>query len=374
MINNTQNLELRQQLNVQKLKLPKLSKAWVQLQNALLAAKVSFNLNLNNASWQGQFVESSILPRSWKCVLNLKIGGQECDCYLENLTPFAEPPLNVQDFHVIPKELLHIIIENNSKSILESLSKTFGYSCELEDFHLNSNNEPLSESDLNQSIAFKLCSVNSEHKDVTFGFITSLPKPLMQSLLSNVEQYTNELTQEDASIPPVLAKANTVLNLIWQWQPMSLLELEQLAIGDCLLLPLDKNINILLNLGNAFAKAQLNLNTRVITVESFMQDNIENLADQTNVELDTPTENPAEDNASPLAQPTDCPIAVQCQLGSVSLSLNEVSKLSAGMVLGPLASLESAVNICIGNTSIGRGSIVDIDGRVGVQITEIFSK
>ncbi len=366
MEDTTAKKQLKQHKEAQKLNIPIMTEGWMHVYNAVLANKLALTLPLDTGYWQCTIHNTSVLPKQWQCLLHISVGGHMCDCYLENLAPFATAPLNTDDFPFLPKELLHIIIQNLVQNTLQSMAEVLNYPCELHDFtFFDLEYEP--DYTNPQGLLFALENTEKDSSP-TRAYITNIAIPLYKIFLDCVEN-TAPFEQE-YSLPIALAQARINLNVAWQAKHLHVQDIQELAVGDCLLLP-PNNEQIAITLcvphTKFKAKAQLNFFTKEIILESYMQDNPYE-------QEEIPQNATNEENESTYANPLHCPIPVQCHLGSVSLSIEDISKLSPGMVLGPMESLDAPVHICVGNACIGRGSLVDIEGRIGVQISEIFKK
>ncbi len=358
-------------MNVQKFNPQTLSTVYARLQNAILATKPNILINAGEKKWQCELLfDDNIFSRTWACVMQINIASHKCNCYLESLVPLILPPLEAKHIPFLPAELLDIIIENNATAFLQNLSKILEIDCSLVTFNLldqsfNGNNV--------QSLSFTL-NDTANAGNLTRGIITDLPQTLLEILEQKIIVYKQE-HESNADLNLTQEFENTKINIavVWQTKPLMLNDIEQLQRGDCLLMPTQtNNIAIKLCPGNSFLQARLNVFTKQITLESSMQDDIiqkEILPTENNADMQ---EEHIEERKQILTNPKDCHIPVQCQLGSVSMSIADITKLCSGMVLGPLESLDAPVSICVGNTQIGRGSLVDIEGRIGVQITEIF--
>lgn len=76
----------------------------------------------------------------------------------------------------------------------------------------------------------------------------------------------------------------------------------------------------------------------------------------------------------PIIDINEMPIRLSFDLGEESLTFKEVSKLRPGYILNLKKPFTNVIKIRSQNQLIGKGEIVDIEGRIGVRITQLFSK
>ena len=67
----------------------------------------------------------------------------------------------------------------------------------------------------------------------------------------------------------------------------------------------------------------------------------------------------------------DVPVTLSFEMGSVALTLSELKSLAPGAVLSVAGALPPQVSICAGGHRIGSGELVELDGRLGVEIRRI---
>ncbi len=381
-----------QHSKVHTLELPNISERWVNLYNAAFANTFLPNIHTHQRAWTCQITQPKTLPQQWLCLLRIRIAGHICDWYMDSLELCSIDSLTMQDLSSLPPQLVQIIVQSTSADILQKLTHTTGYAFEFVDctvalpahasteIFLQAKNQP------GLGFTFK----NTDTSSTVHGYLTNFPLELvdicadifMQKTAQLTEhqasELASELTHERAEHIFSITHTHITLPIIWQSTPMPLQEIQNLAPGDCLLLPAQEpyiHVRVYVPQSTRYTHAQINLSTKEILLESYMQDDMyehqKNDDEYTNEAYDTLDEN---SQTASYVDPLQCPIPVHCQLGSVSLSIDAISKLSPGMILGPLESLEAPVTICVGKSTIGRGSLVNIEGRIGVQITDIFKK
>ena len=70
----------------------------------------------------------------------------------------------------------------------------------------------------------------------------------------------------------------------------------------------------------------------------------------------------------------EMPVRLSFDLGEQSLTFKEVANLQPGYILNMKRPFTNIIKIRSQNQLIGKGEIVDIEGRVGVRITQLFSQ
>ena len=70
----------------------------------------------------------------------------------------------------------------------------------------------------------------------------------------------------------------------------------------------------------------------------------------------------------------DMPVRLSFDLGEESLTFKEVTNLQPGYILNLKKPFTNIIKIRSQNQLIGKGEIVDIEGRVGIRITQLFSQ
>lgn len=69
----------------------------------------------------------------------------------------------------------------------------------------------------------------------------------------------------------------------------------------------------------------------------------------------------------------ELPVQITCEIGRVTLSAKEVLELRPGAVLPVGRPLAGPVDLTAGGRVLARGELVDVEGEIGVRITEIVS-
>ncbi len=72
------------------------------------------------------------------------------------------------------------------------------------------------------------------------------------------------------------------------------------------------------------------------------------------------------------AKLSDTPITLHVEIARVEMSLGDVASLAVGEVLRTSRTLSDKVTLRAGERAVARGELVDVDGELGVQITEVL--
>lgn len=208
----------------------------------------------------------------------------------------------------------------------------------------------------------------------------------------------NDYDWQEAALPsplPPLLICPLLCPIVWRTRPLALADIRALEAGDVLLMPCMADADTLpvqMQVGlsgetghpNYFA-ARWCAAQRTVTLETAMQQDRTDYEANAAPDLEdaaglTDISGLQDDDASPssadVATPAtwdQCRVPLQCRLGEVSVTLAELSTLAPGAVLPALDSVEAPVSLWLGATRIGRGALVDVDGRIGVRITEIIA-
>ena len=67
----------------------------------------------------------------------------------------------------------------------------------------------------------------------------------------------------------------------------------------------------------------------------------------------------------------ELPVEVVCELGRVTMSGRELLELRPGAVLPVGRPLAGPIDLTVGGRVVARGELVDVEGEIGVRITQI---
>jgi type III secretion protein Q len=113
---------------------------------------------------------------------------------------------------------------------------------------------------------------------------------------------------------------------------------------------------------------------------NFNENDIENLEEEED-ENNTVEENIEDEQQQEVASEqtttkhpfANIPVNLHFSLGQLKISIEEIMQLQAGTILPLEKSLPAQVIIYANNKKIGSGEVVDIDGNIGVQITNLIN-
>jgi flagellar motor switch protein FliM len=67
----------------------------------------------------------------------------------------------------------------------------------------------------------------------------------------------------------------------------------------------------------------------------------------------------------------ELPVEVACELGRVTMSGRELLELRPGAVIPVGRPLSGPVDLVVGGRVVARGELVDVEGEIGVRITQL---
>lgn len=79
---------------------------------------------------------------------------------------------------------------------------------------------------------------------------------------------------------------------------------------------------------------------------------------------------PPQDSLDPIAH---LPLNLTLRCGQLTLSLEQLSQLGSGSVLEVQGIAPGHASLCHGEQVVGEGELVEVDGRLGLQITRMAS-
>lgn len=79
------------------------------------------------------------------------------------------------------------------------------------------------------------------------------------------------------------------------------------------------------------------------------------------------------EQAAPLSPLSHLPITLTLRCGSLSLTIEELRRLDRGTVLEVLGVSPGHAALCHGEQVVAEGELVDVGGRLGLQITRMAS-
>jgi flagellar motor switch protein FliM len=67
----------------------------------------------------------------------------------------------------------------------------------------------------------------------------------------------------------------------------------------------------------------------------------------------------------------ELPVEVVCELGRVAMSGRELLELRPGAIIPAGRPLSGPVDLTVGGRIVARGELVDVEGEIGVRITQM---
>lgn len=391
---------------VRPLRLAHVSSDWARWHTVIFGAGLQFPVDVGGRVWMWEPVWPSAwrhpAPARWACTLHGSVGGQPFTCWLDSAAPLAVPPLREEDLSPLceaplPQALLAAVVQDVTSVSLAHLGAVVGQQVILHSMHCTPGDAlPLEEGlPFTLTLADAVGMAQGMSTTVKGLLAATWPHPLFSALYQAAQ---NKFDWQGAVWPhwPLPCA------VVWRTRPLAVADIRALEAGDVLLmpcmtggdagtLPVQVQVGLSEETGQSqsFFAARWCVAQRTVTLETSMQqdmteyevnaatdyDEAEDAAVVTNVtdaQEDSPS--PASSTAPvPPATWDQCRVPIQCRLGEVSVTLAELSTLAPGAVLHALDSVEAPVSLWLGATRIGRGALVDVDGRIGVRITEIIA-
>ncbi|MFJ3485492.1 FliM/FliN family flagellar motor switch protein [Pseudomonas sp. NPDC090202] len=102
--------------------------------------------------------------------------------------------------------------------------------------------------------------------------------------------------------------------------------------------------------------------------------NAEDLADSLPTDPDFSSDTPSAYSDAPPLDPLDqLPMALTLRCGQLQLTLGDLRRIAAGSVLEVSGIAPGHATLCHGERVVAEGELVDVDGRLGLQITRVAS-
>ncbi len=70
----------------------------------------------------------------------------------------------------------------------------------------------------------------------------------------------------------------------------------------------------------------------------------------------------------------DIPVVMSLEVGSTKITVNELLTMGDGAVIELNRSAGDPLDVKVNGTLIGRGEVVEINGRYGIRLTEVVSQ
>ncbi len=90
-------------------------------------------------------------------------------------------------------------------------------------------------------------------------------------------------------------------------------------------------------------------------------------------ETDTEHVEYPEEQAQPITPLSQLPIMVTVRCGALNLTIEELQRLGSGTVLEVQGVTPGYASLCHGEQVVAEGELVDVGGRLGLQITRMAS-
>ncbi len=344
--------------------LPKLSVTLPPLLNRLYAGSKSFSFHTAGHTWTFQ-QDATVKPQQWKIRIYAEIDEQPFAVFLDSVlfADWAGSELPLHTLLALPKELAAAAFEVTCHDLLVALEQQSGLEMSLSGVNMEPEEAWLPE----EGFSF---SITRDDGQQMCGAVAA-----GQECLQTFAQLLEACPQQRWN----LSALQTTCHIQCLGQPLQMQELSDLELGDILITTLqskslETGLPVLLTNGARTTASARLLNTQLhmegaMTTENHEQE-LENAPGENQENQD---ENNPQESLSAVSM-DELPLPVRFELGSMELSVAELSQLAPGQILPTGRNLSEPVQLRVGNRIIGTGSFVDVAGTLGVRVESLTLK
>lgn len=355
------------------LAMPLLAPEAVAASNRFFADGAAAVFRLGGREWRLSACAACRAAR-WEVGLTMEVAGRPAAIYLSNqlLSLWEGCALGARDFAALPEELRAAALEARLEEALRNFTARIGQPVTLSSCSL----EPETSWYTDEAVPLRL-----ERDDglVVFAALSAAPEGL--AFLAEVFRAVAEPSSPARRYGAIPIAAVVVL----PGPQLSREEFAGLVVGDIILAKPKKTeqigLSVLLRIGAAalparWEQTKLTLEGgKVIMDEDDFQSQTAGVtthSGESAVEDGSPPDSGMETSSGAVLRLDDVPLPVRFELGGLTLSLRELSGLTAGHVFTLAAPSSAPVRIVLSGRCLGTGSLVDVGGRIGVRVEELF--
>lgn len=318
-------------------------------------------------------------PARWEMGLTLEVAGHQTALFLSSpvMALWEGCSLGARDFAALPGELRAAAVEARLDALIRDFTAWTGQPVEVQSCSL----EPEASWYADESVPLRL-----ERDDglVVFAALHATPEGLafLADAFGSVATPNAETVPREAMLVTALAELTG--------PALSLEECAGLAPGDVILTPLENSgqdgLPAGLRIGSMVLPARWKPGSLTLkaggavmdqsdwqerTPETAHQEDRDEPGSAVGEEARTASAATSEDRKATALRVDHIPLPVRFELGETALTVEELARLTPGQVFALEAPASAPVRITLSGRCLGRGSLVDVGGRIGVRVEEL---
>ncbi|MDR2892624.1 MAG: FliM/FliN family flagellar motor switch protein [Deltaproteobacteria bacterium] len=354
------------------LTLPRVAADMAAILNRLYVGSRSFVFRFGNREWRFT-PDASIRPRVWRARVYARLGDHDLALFMDSLLAvnWENSDLPLPLLLALPPELAGAALELACQSLAEDLEQVSGLPVVVSEINLDEEEAYIG------SDAFLFTLTRDDGQTAHLALVAGKEAFLLVADML-------------AAVPSGRGLFQLPLRcrIVCSGPEVTLPELADLASGDVLCSSHnfsdlnEPGLTVRLALSSVcgaparLVGTELYLEGSMTDVPTVMPDN--SAGDEKNV-LERTVDNagtlsPAPGNDTASSSMDMLPVRVDFDLGSVELTVAEVSSLAAGQVLQAGRDVATPVRISIAGRVMGTGSLVDVAGHIGVRVETLSLK
>jgi flagellar motor switch/type III secretory pathway protein FliN len=365
------------------LNLKKSEKVSAELNNLIFSGRSSFNFLIGDDAYTFTFLPASFSSK-WEASIYGKWGEADYAVFLnagEGVEMIAQGlNLGRDGFLQLPEKVRNCAVESFLNMVASSLQDSSNLPVSIDQFVL----EDKGALDTGDIFYFSITSMEDDNDCKISGAIT----------LNDPEGNTTNAFASSLKKIPVkgggqIKNINVGLVVEVGSALLSIPDYKKIEAGDVVLLDKcasNSSGEVLVRIGNTkLLSGIINEDNKIEIQGSIMSsdENIEDVAEGAPVDTSSEVQEGAgaegqqevaeelQQPAEPLiTEPKNVEVTLQLELDRVSIPLEDVEKTSAGYTLETEKDLSCPIDIRANGKLVGKGELVDINGKVGVKVTE----
>jgi len=319
------------------LSLPKLEREQLELDNLICSRDNLFTLQLPEHSARIQLTQQKIIA---PCLsISFYAEGRRGYLYLD-FHAVATILGEEKDPSVYPETLLFALLASQLNGPLQNLSSVLQTELEIDEI---TPCKGCGEEGIHFGIVIKAGS--------TSGFGLLFPPDRI------VENITGLIADQPAKLSPLSNQLTLPVQLVLAERTLLVDDLKCLEAGDVLMLPPTASANMVILKIPGYGACRAQIEDQKLVVVTPMTSNMQDISEYHN-------------ETASLGR---LELKLEFQLGSLSLTLDELSQLSEGITFDLGLSLDAPVSAKVNGQTLARCELVEIDDRLGARVVRLTS-